>query len=386
VTPQGEFSPVENELPLRWYRRLRLAPADGVGAGRRAVLLALLTWVPIVAWALVEGRLVRADAGEPLLHHYGVHVRCLLAIPLFIFAEAALDKMARRVVAQFRATGVVGADHGARFDAVIADVRRLRDASLPWVLVIGAAIGWTLVERPAPHEDAVSWATEAGGGLGFGGLWFTYVVRPIYLAMLLGWIWRILLVAYWFWRVGRLELSIVPTHADRTGGLAFVEKVPGAFAMVTFALSAMIGSHWAHEIERHGALLQSFKMPGIAFVVLWTLFALLPLFALAPALFAARARAIPAYSALVAEHGRLVHERWIRRAPVGAAPILEAPEIGPVADANVMYDAVKRMRPLPIGRSAILGILVPMALPLIVVAALQVPLKDLLLKLVRTLV
>jgi hypothetical protein len=141
VTPQGEFSPVENELPLRWYRRLRLAPADGVGAGRRAVLLALLTWVPIVAWALVEGRLVRADAGEPLLHHYGVHVRCLLAIPLFIFAEAALDKMARRVVAQFRATGVVGADHGARFDAVIADVRRLRDASLPWVLVIGAAIG-----------------------------------------------------------------------------------------------------------------------------------------------------------------------------------------------------------------------------------------------------
>ena len=65
--------------------------------------------------------------------------------------------------------------------------------------------------------------------------WFAYVVRPIFLALLMGWLWRILLVAWWFWRFGRLDLSLVPTHPDRTGGLAFVEKLPGAFSMVTFA-------------------------------------------------------------------------------------------------------------------------------------------------------
>ena len=99
------------------------------------------------------------------------------------------------------------------------------------------------------------------GRLGFGGLWFAYVVRPIFLALLLGWLWRMLLVAWWFWRSGRLGLALVPTHPDRTGGIAFVEKVPGAFALVTFAVSAVIASRWAHEIEFHEATLQSFKLP-----------------------------------------------------------------------------------------------------------------------------
>ena len=232
----------------------------------------------------------------------------------------------------------------------------------------------------------MAWAVGGDGAVGFGGWWFAYVVRPIFLALVMGWLWRMLLVAYWFWRVGRLDLSLVPTHPDRTGGLAFVEKLPGAFAMVAFALSAVIVSRWAHEIVHHDATLQSFKLTAAAFVILWSLFVLLPLFALAPALMAARGRAIPAYSALVGEQGRLVHRRWILREPVDDTPILDAPEIGPVADAAAMYDAVKRMRVVPIGKGAIVKILVPIVLPMIVVAALQIPLKQLLLTVVKALV
>jgi hypothetical protein len=231
----------------------------------------------------------------------------------------------------------------------------------------------------------MAWAVGADGAIGFGGGWFAYVVRPIFLALVMGWLWRMLLVAYWFWRVGRLDLSLVPTHPDRTGGLAFVEKLPGAFAMVAFALSAVIVSRWAHEIVYHDATLQSFKLTATALVILWSLFVLLPLFALAPALMAARARAIPAYSALVGEQGRLVHRRWILREAVEDNPILDASEIGPVADAATMYDAVKRMRIVPIGKGAIVKILVPIVLPMILVAALQIPLKELLLKLLKTL-
>jgi hypothetical protein len=381
-----EFSPVDNELPLRWFRRLHLVPANGIGAGRRAVFFALLTWLPIAAWSFLSGRFVTADVGEPLLRHFGVHVRCLLAIPLFILAEASLHHAAQHILGQFRSSGAVGPELRDRFDATITGVRRLRDASLPWIFVFGAAIAWSVVDQPAVRDDNVSWAVGADGSLGFGGLWFSYVVRPIFLALLLGWLWRMLLVAWWFWKVGKLGLALVPTHPDRTGGIAFVEKVPGAFAMVTFAVTAVIASRWAHEIEFHDAVLQSFKIPGALFVVLWMLLALLPLLALAPALVAARARAIPAYAALVGEQGRLVHRRWILRETVPDAPLLDAPEIGPVADANAMYDAVKNMRGVPIGKGAVMKVLLPIALPFIVVAALQIPLKDLLLKLAKALV
>jgi hypothetical protein len=113
---------------------------------------------------------------------------------------------------------------------------------------------------------------------------------------------------------------------------------------------------------------------------------LLPLLAFAPALARTRKRAVLAYSALVGRQGALVHQRWIEGRNVPAEPILDAPEIGPVADAAAMYEAVLKMRVVPIGKVSIAGILLPLAVPLLVVAALQIPLKDLLLKLAKALV
>jgi hypothetical protein len=263
---------------------------------------------------------------------------------------------------------------------------RLRDATLPWVLLLGAAIAWSLADDPRAHGDAMAWAVDGSGALGFGGGWFAYVVRPIFLALLLAWLWRIVLLTLWMGRVGRIGLSLVPTHPDRAGGLAIVEKLPGAFALVSIALSAMLASRWAHEILHHGAGIAVYRHAVLVFVAAWTLLLLLPLLALAPALGRARKQAIAAYSALVGRQGALVHRRWIEGREVADEPILDAPEIGPVADAAAMYEAVVRMRHAPIGKASVIGILLPLALPLIVVAALQVPLKDLLLKLAKALV
>jgi hypothetical protein len=54
-----------------------------------------------------------------------------------------------------------------------------------------------------------------------------------------------------------------------------------------------------------------------------------------------------------------------------------------VADAAAMFDAVKGMRIAPVGRSSLISILVPIALPLLVIATMQIPVGQLLLKLVN---
>lgn len=380
------FSPVDNDAPLRGWRRLRIVPSGELGAGRRAVLVALAAWLPIAVWAFATGRFVSADGGEPLFQHYGIHVRCLIAIPLFILAEAALHRTGGAIARQFVSSGTVPAELVPRFEAVNRSMVRLREASLPWVLVFGAAIAMSIVDPPARSDDALSWAFDGSGGLGFGGWWAAYVARPIFVGLLLGWLWRIALVSLWMWRVGRLGLSLVPTHPDRTGGIAFVEKLPGAFALVTLALAAVPTSRWAHEILHHGASLASFKLPALAFVVLWTLLLLLPLLALAPALRGAKRKAIPAYAALVGEQGRLVHRRWIAREPVDDDALLEAAGIGPVADAAALYGAIRSMRPAPLGKSALARILIPMAIPFLLLVLVQIPLKDLLLTLVKALI
>ena len=50
---------------------------------------------------------------------------------------------------------------------VLRRVGRLRDTTLPWVLLLGIVIAWTPVDAPDPHADETSWALEKDGRLGF---------------------------------------------------------------------------------------------------------------------------------------------------------------------------------------------------------------------------
>src|SRR5262249_49105420 len=149
-----------------------------------------------------------------------------------------------------------------RLEEALRTVERWRDSSLPWLFVGGVALAWSLVNQPIDHTDAMSWAFDEAGTLGFGGVWFAYVVRPIVIGLLAGWLWRIVLLTALFARLGRIGLSLVPSHPDRAGGLGFLERLPGAFAPVTFALSAMLASRWGHEIVHHGQTLNALTLPA----------------------------------------------------------------------------------------------------------------------------
>ncbi len=383
---QRAFSPIENEPPLRWQRAVHLAPRDGLGVLRRAVTFAAVSWLPIAVWALVRGRFVQATVGEPLLQHYGVHVRCLVAIPLMIVGEATLHTAGLRYLPQFVRSGVVDDNTRPRFDAVLQSVRQWRDASLPWLLAIGMAVAWAVVDRGVSHTDDMSWAFDAKGSLGFGGVWFAYVSRPIFVALLLGWVWRIALLTLLFARLGRLDLSLVPSHPDRTGGLGFIEKVPSGFAPVSLALAATLASRWAHQIIHHGQTLTALKLPAAMFVVVWSMFLLAPLVPWLPAMHAARRTALWSYAAMVAEQGRLVRARWIDGTTNIDAPLLEPSGVGVIADATAMFEAVQAMRSVPIGKTSIMTILLPIVAPLLLVVAIQIPIRDLFLGLLKALI
>ena len=380
------FSPVDGEAPLRWQRAVRLAPRDGLGVARRAIFFALVAWLPIAFWALIRGRFIQAAAGEPLLQHYGVHVRCLVAIPLLILGEATLHKAALRYFPQFISSGLIDDATRPAFEAVLRSFRRWREMSRPWMLMIGAALALTLVDPAASHGDAMSWALDEKGGLGFGGVWFVYVVRPLFVALLLGWLWRLALLVVFFARLGTLNLSFVPSHPDRLGGLGFLEKLPTAFAPVSLALSATIASRWAHEIVYHQQSITALKLPAAMFVVVWSLLLLAPFVPLMPVLRAAKRAALPNYAAMVAEQGRLVRRRWIDGTTKAEGPLLEPEGVGVIADAATMYGAVRSMRILPIGKASLVAVVVPLATPMFVVAALQIPIRTLLLGLVKTLI
>jgi hypothetical protein len=268
----------------------------------------------------------------------------------------------------------------------LREIGQWRDASFPWLLAIGVALAWALVDRGVNRSDELSWAFESNGSLGFGGVWFAYVVRPIFVALLLAWLWRIALLVLMFTRLGQLDLSLVPSHPDRAGGLGFVERLPGALAPVTLAVSAVLASRWAHQMLYQGQSITAFKFTAATFAVIWSLCLVAPLVPLIPVMYTSRRVALATCAAMVAEQGRLVRRRWIEGTTETDAPLLEPTGVGVLADSAAMFNAVQSMRSVPIGRTAIAGILVPIAVPMLVVTALQVPIAKLVLGVVKALV
>jgi len=380
------LSLVRGDALLRAQRAIGLVPPQGLGVGRRALALALLSWAPIALWALFQGRALPGAIDEPLLNHFSIHVRCLIAIPLFVIAEAVAHGITTRLVPHFVRSGLVVEGDRARFREILRGVARLRDTTLPWVLIAGLVLAWALLSPSAGATHELSWAGEpASESFGFGAFWFSWVARPLFTVLLLAWLWRLILVIVLCLRLSRLDLALVPTHPDGAGGLGFLESLPFAFSPVVFAISAVLASRWAHEVLYHDAHVASLRMPMIAFGVVALVLFLAPLVAWRRPLVAAKRRAELEYGALVGEHGRLVRRRWILREPLEDDALLGAQEIGPVADTIALYEAVRKMRTIPIGRRSLLAILLPAALPMLAVIAIEIPVKDLLLKLLTTL-
>ncbi|WP_052808385.1 hypothetical protein [Methyloterricola oryzae] len=379
-----ELSLIQGDPFFRLQRRIGLIPHQGLGLIRRALFFALLAWLPIAVWAVLKGRAMPGGVGEPLLQHYGIHFRFLVAVPLLIFVEGMAHRVTTQLIPYFLTSGLVRDEQRGQFRKVLEGIVRLRNSSHPWVVIVA----WVALGPSPASEHELIWTTEgepASLRLGFGSWWLAYMARPIFVALLVAWLWRLVLAFLLLKLIAALNLALVPTHPDRAGGLGFLEKLPSAFSLFAFAVSAVLAARLAQEVVYHGGHVVSLKAVALVFLIIVVVLCLAPLLVFIPKLEGAKRRAVLEYGALIGEHGRLVHRRWIQREPVDESPLLDAPELGPVADTLSLYEAVTKMRTAPLGKTAITAIALPAGIPLLALFAIVVPIKDMLLKILSSL-
>jgi hypothetical protein len=384
--PHNEiFSLVHDDPWFHLQERLGLVPKNGKdGVVRRVLIFCLLAWLPLVVWAWVTGRAFDSVTGEPLLKHYSVHTRFLLALPALIFGERVARSTLKRLLPRFVQMGLVGEEKVPAFQKLIADLIHLRNSTLPWVAVVGVIAAAALVPDTGLHLDELNWAKE-GQGFGFGGWWFLLVSRPIYQLFLFSWMWRVVLTFVMFRRIVKLGLNLLPPHPDHLGGLGFIATAPTGFAPFAFALSCVTASKWAHDIAWHGVHVNELEIHGAIFIALVLIACLFPLVVFLPVLKKAKRKGIAEYGALVARYDRLVAQQWLRGEEVADRSLFEAPELGPSCDIHTLYDSVREMRILPVNKSSLLPLLIALALPLLVASAIEIPIGELVGKVFKTL-
>jgi hypothetical protein len=246
-------------------------------------------------------------------------------------------------------------------------------------------VGVLIVWRHYVALDAATWyATPSAEGskLSLAGMWYGYVSVPIFQFLLVRWYFRLFIWTRFLWQVSRIELSLVPTHPDRVGGLSFLSNAVYAFAVLAVAHGALLAGHLANRIFFLGTELTQFKAE-IALVVVFMLCAALgPLLVFAPQLAQAKRKGLREYGTLAERYVRDFDAKWLRGGAPAAEPLVGSADIQSLADLGNSYEVVRTMNIAPITRDAVLRLAAATLVPIVPLLLTMMSLEELLKRLI----
>ena len=355
---------------------------------RRVVALTFLAWVPLLILSIIEGHAWGTSVALPFFSDAEVHVRLLVAMPLLVLAELVVHRRMRPVVLQFLERGLIPESARAKFDAAIAEAIRFRNSVWAEVLLLAIVyvIGVGLLWRTQIALLVSSWHGAPLDGSWrptMAGWWLGCVSLPLFQFLLLRWYFRLFVWARFLWQVSRIDLTIMPTHPDRCGGLGFLGGVIYAFTPVLLAQGAALAGTMANRIFYAGAKLPEFKVELIGLVAVMVFAILAPLFVFSAKLEAAKRRGLREHGALAQRYVREYDRKWLRGGAPADEPLVGSADIQSLADLGNSFEVLKDMKFVPFGLPTVLQLAVITLLPVLPLMLTMISLEELLERLLK---
>jgi hypothetical protein len=352
------------------YRKA--AVIAGIGAG--------ISWLPLAVLSAAQSFFEQPDALESFGFDFAVHARCLVTVPLFIFAEVLIAPRLGWIARHFLDSGLVTSQDRPRFDAAVASTRRLHDSLLLEVGTIALTIFLVVVlGLSVPLAQFPHWYRAVGVLPHFSpaGWWHVLVSLPLLLVLFLGWMWRLFLWTRFLWLMSRLDLQLVPAHPDRVAGLRFVAHSLRAFSVLALALGALVAGAAANGIVHEGTPPLAYKHIFLGLVVLVVVLFNGPLLVFTGQLHRQWRRGVCEYGALASGIGQQLERKWFPRQGKIGGESLEAPDFSATTDLYSVVANVYEMRLIPIGLKSVLPLVVATLLPFVPLLLMAVPLGTL---------
>jgi hypothetical protein len=363
----SDFSLVNGGLLNQLWRRTRLSGDALQWVPRRALIMAMLAWVPLLLLSMAEGSAWGDGVALTFLKDIETHLRLLIAVPLLILAEVNVHRRLHQVVPCFLENGLVPDTARPRFDAAIASAMRLRNSVAAELLLIVFVYSVGLyVWRNQVSLDVNSWWVAAGDGaarLSKAGWWAALVSMPVFQFLMLRWYFRLFIWARFLWQVSRIDLNLEPTHPDGTAGLRFLSLTARAYKVFLVAMGTVLAGMIANRIFYAGAKLLDFKLEIIGWVAVLVFIILGPLLIFLPRLRAVRRQGILEYSRLGQRYAREFQRKWNSGRPP-EEPLLGHADIQSLADLRNAFMVVDGMQLAPFGMKNALNLAAYVLLPI----------------------
>ena len=382
----NDFSLVLGGPLFQLFRRSHLSN-DGLDlVYRRLLTVTLVAWLPLLLLATLGSP--AGNAGRlSFFHDVEVHVRFLIALPILVAAELIVHARIGPVVRNFVERQIVLPQDLPRFRRAIESAIKLRNSistEIVLLLVVYTAGVWFWHGRI--RVDASTWYGKPGGpwNLTPAGFWYVFVSIPVVQFLLLRWYLRLLIWFRFLWQVSRLNLKLIPTHPDRSAGLAYLGKSAYAFGPILFAQGAMLAGLIASRVLYRGESLLSFKLQVGGFVAFFVLAILGPLLMFTPQMARARRKGLADYGLLAQRYVESFEQKWILGNPAPSEELLGAADIQSLADLGNSYALVREMRSVPFGLEDITRLAAATAAPLLPLLLTIFSLEELIMRIIKT--
>ncbi|HLF30993.1 MAG TPA: hypothetical protein VI566_08195 [Xanthomonadales bacterium] len=368
-------------------RRAGLVEADLLSSHRTAFGLALLAWLIPVSLASIQALLDDGYIGLSIFSDLTVYSRYLVAVWVMIATERVADARISLLVRQFPHARLVGEAGLPRFAAAVARADRRSSSKLAEAIILILVLIWSVtVTRFLSAVSVKSWEGAVIDGtvvLSWAGEAAAWLSTPFFLFLVFRWVWRFVVWAALLRSIARLPLQLMPLHPDRAGGLGFLSIFPSVFGGLVFALSCVVASALDKAFVFLEHTQQTIWLAMGAWMVLILVLFLGPLLAFSRPLYLAREHALLDYGRLAQQHHLAFHRKWIEPADAGDE-LMGSSDPSSVSDLNASVEAVLTMRTFPLDRPALVRLLLTAGIPFLAVAASQMPLNDLLMLILGT--
>jgi hypothetical protein len=382
-----ELSLIEGGPGDALMKRLRLIrPEFGTASARTAIILAVVTWLPLLVLSLIEG-LALGGARIPFFYDIAAHTRFLVAGPILVLAEIPIGRRLRAMTRHFLNAGLVPESERKQFAACVLDTVRFHDSRLAeLILTVVTYLTVYVVFSGTSFQSGSTWFAPSSAGFSPVGYYYAFVSIPIFQFLMYRWAFRIVVWTRLLWQISNLDLLLTPTHPDGAGGLGFLGKGTIPFGVILFALSSVLSASIASRILFGGATLEQFEVTYASLVVLVLIIFTGPLLVFAPKLFRLKQEGLLSYGTLASRYTQQFDSKWVVEGiNVAKEPLLGTADLQSLADLGNSYELVRKMRVIPIELSDFIAIALPGVIPALPLAATVMPVGEILKQILRLL-
>jgi hypothetical protein len=278
--------------------------------------------------------------------------------------------------------------------AILSKARKLTDSVIAEILILILVIIATTIFLHAGfynslEDEASSWMTTVAKDnitLSIAGYWAVLVSIPVFQFLLGRWLWRYFVWVLLLFRLSRTNLNLLPTHADRAGGLGVIMSAQRSFNKLFIIGSVVLSGQFILRLSRHPDQFIMIRNEAVGYVIIAIVFVLVPFLFFSSILQRTKLAGLQKLSALGFVLSRRFEKEWTPDLSIEKRFEENKTDPSMLFDYAGLYDQIKKIRAIPVTLGDITGLAIPLLAPFIPILFIRFSVGELLQRIVGMLV